>query len=65
MAPACPNVSMANPAVTGPTEFEMEKPSASQEKVTARSSGVPYAPNTLFIAMCSSMKAVPMSGAET
>ena len=44
----------------GPSEPEIEKPSASQEKFTTRLSGLPWAPITLFIAMCTSMKAVPV-----
>jgi hypothetical protein len=56
---AWPSWSMANPATSGPIEFEIEKPSASHEKFTARSSGVPCAPNTLFIAMWMYMNEVP------
>ncbi len=44
--------------------MEIEKPSASQEKFSARCSGVPCAPNTLFMAMCTYMNDTPSSVVE-
>ena len=54
---------MANPATIGPSDPEVEKPSASQEKFRARRE-VSCAPMTLFMPMCTSMKAVPHSVLE-
>ena len=52
---------MAKPAISGPSEPEVEKPSASQLKLVARSSAPPIAPTTWLTATWNTMKPVPIS----
>ena len=52
---------MANPVTSGPSEPEMENPSASQLKFAVRSSGLPIAPTTWLTATWNTMKPVPIS----